>query len=454
MEYLRRLKSAAQAAGSTFMAAIGRPTSEIGTRATPENEAKYLSRVMWVDPELRQTIMDVRKMDRDDGRVKRVHAKTAMDTVRGGLVMTIADEDTKVRDEWEAFERRLQLRNVQKLKNDARLFVMQGNLPMQWVFDAEMNVVEAVAMPAETIYPDVEASGRFKDPARAFVQLDVMTGSKLAEFARYRMSMGRLDPDNYDDMGSLGRPFLDSIRRVWKQLTMTEDDLVLRRRTRAPLRLAHVLEGANEPTLEDYRKRVEKDRFEITTDYYLNKKGGVTAVQGDSNLGEIGDVAHLLDTFFAGGPLPKALLGYTEGMQRDILEDLKRTYYDEVDVIQDTLAWVYDEGFRIHLLFRGINPDAVDYELKFAQRRTETPQQTVDRCLKLQVLGIPPAMVWEELGYNPLYVAERRAQAEKDADLYPGGVGGDRPPGTASPKVSVTPGNGRKGESATDVSVR
>lgn len=455
MDIFRRIVSAARAAGSMFAAQVGQTNnSEIGSRATPENVQKYMSRVMWVDPELRQTILDIRDMDRRDGRVKRVHAKTAMDAVRGGLVMTIGEDNKRVSEEWDAFERRLQLSNAQKLKNDARLFVMQGNLPLQWVFDQEMNVVEAVSMPAETIYADVDPSGRFKDPAKAFVQLDVLTGTKLADFARYRMTLGRLDPDNFDDMGSMGRPFLDSIRKTWKQLTMTEDDLVLRRRVRAPLRLSHVLEGASVEALEDYRKRVENDRFEITTDYYQSKKGAVTAIQGDSTLGEIKDVAHLLDTFFAGGPLPRALLGYTDGMQRDILEDLKRTYYDEVDLIQDTLAWVYDEGFRIHLLFRGINPDSVDYELKFAQRRTETPQQTTDRCLKWQVLGIPKSMIWEELGLDPQYVQERRDAEGMMDDLYPGTSATLPGGGAPQPRVSVTPGNGRKGESATDVTVR
>lgn len=454
MDYLARLSTAARAAGSIFMEKL-RPSSEIGKRTTPENEVKYLHRAMWVDPDLRQAILDMRKMDREDGRVKRIHGKTAMDTIRGGLVLTVSGKSKTIAKEWESFERRLQLCNVQKLKSDARLLLMQGNLPLQWVFDQAMNVSEAVAMPAETIVADVVATGRFKDPAKAYYQLDVMTGSKIAEFALYRLTLARLDPDSFDDMGAMGRPFLDASRTCWKKLTMTEEDLVIRRRARAHLRLSHILEGAKEPELDKYRARVEKDRFEITTDYFATKKGGVTAIQGDTTLGEIKDVVHLLETFFAGSPLPKALLGYTEGLNRDILEDLKRTYYDEVDVIQDTLAGLYEMGWRIHLLFRGINPDAEDYELKFAQRRTETPQQTTDRALKLQVLGIPAGMVWEELGYDPSYVKKRREDEGLSADPYPD-PGADIPPGVppARSGVKVTPGNGRKGESATDVTVR
>ncbi|MGE0358665.1 MAG: hypothetical protein AB7P08_17315 [Burkholderiales bacterium] len=456
MDFLAKLMGAAGAAKVTFLERLRGPTSEIGKRTTAENEVKYLHRAMWVDPELRETILDVRRMDRLDHRVKRVHAKTAMDVVKGGIVITVAEQNDVLRREWDTFKARLQLDNPQKLKSDARLLLMQGNLPLQWVYDANWNVVEAVAMPAETIMPDVDGSGRFKDPAKAYFQLDAYTGLKVAEFALFRLSLARLDPDNFDDLGCMGRPFLDAARTCWKKLTMTEEDLVIRRRSRAHLRLAHTLEGAKQTELDAYQAKVEKDRFEITTDYYLNKKGGVQAIQGDAALGEIADVVHLLDTFFAGSPFPKQLLGYAGNTARDVLEDLKRTYYDEVDSIQDTLTWAYDSGFRLHLLFKGMNPDELDYEVKFAERRTETPQQTTDRALKLQALGLPMGLVWEELGLDPQYVLERLIAEKKSKDPYPGGEEGDDvQEGIERPgKISVTPGNARKGESATDITLR
>lgn len=224
---------------------------------------------------------------------------------------------------------------------------------------------------------------------------------------------------------------------------MTDTDLVVRRRHRAPLRLSHVLEGANDIELRAYQDRVEANSDLITTDFYLNKKGSVTAVQGDATLGDIGDVTYLLDSFFAGTPLPKGMMGYTDGMARDILEDLKRDYFDEVDQLQDMLALVYEFGFRLQLLLRGINPDAEAFSITFAERRTETLSQTTDRALKLKALGLPPSMVWEELGYNAAAVEARRQSDAKHYDPYP------EP--NAPPAVKVTPGNGRKGDSATDI---
>jgi hypothetical protein len=423
--------------------------SEVGRRPTPEDQIKYLYRLMWVDPDLRQAVLDMREMDRLDGRVKRIHNRVARDTIKGGLVMQIAEGKEQLGRMWDEFQRRLQLNRVEKLKSDARGLVMEGNLPMQWVLDKESNVVSCVRMPSETILPNVDQSGLFKDVRRAYVQYDVLTGTELASFPLWQLFMARFDPDNFDDMGSLGRPFLDACRTPWKKLAMTEEDLVIRRRTRAPLRLAHVLKGATPEDVDKYRAQVEKDQFEgATTDYYMNRDGAISAIQGDSNLDQVSDIVHLLDTFFAGSPLPKGMMGYTDGMARDILEDLKRDYYDEIDVIQDTLSFAYEQGFRLHLLLKGVNPDEHDFTITFAERRTETPNQTADRGLKLQALGLPQGMVWEELGYDPSYVRKRREWEAKNYDPYPK-PDAIRQPG--APSVKITPGNGRKGESGTSI---
>lgn len=437
------------AAGSSISVHDGSNSanSEQGKRPTPENSTKYMHRLMWVDPDVRQSILDIREMDHLDGRVKRIHARIARDAVKGGLVLTQINESPSIRREWNEFVARLQLDNPQKLKSDARGLAMEGNLPLQWVLDQRLQVVSAVRMPSETILPNVGEDGRFKNLEEAYFQIDAMTGSKLAAFPLWQMTLARLDPDSFDDMGALGRPFLDANRSVWRKLRMTEEDLVIRRRHRAPLRLAHVLEGATADDLDTYRAAVEAEKGQITTDFYLNKKGGVSAVQGDASLGEIGDVVHLLDTFFSGSPFPKGLMGYTDGMARDILEDLKRDYYEEVDSFQDTLAFSYTMGFRLHLLIKGIVLDPKDGAIGFAERKTETPNQTTDRMLKWQALGFPSDMIFEEMGKNPQDVRERIDAARQRSDPYPGSPD---LPGTP-PNVKITPGNARKGESGTSI---
>jgi len=415
---------------------------------------RQMANAMFVDYDRRALVALMREMDLKDGRVKQVHGRTASDVIRGGLVMQTTSK--VIADEWEGFEARLQLNNWEKLKSDARGLVMEGNLPLQLVLGDTTDVAACVRMPSDTIVPITDMGGRFKDPARAFEQRDVMTGGVQAAFAAWQLGMGRLDPDNWDDLGSMGRPMLDGCASVWRKLMMTEEDLVIRRRVRAPLRLAHVLEGADEGALLAYRQSTEGEKGEITTDFYLNRKGGVQAIQGDATLGDIGDVAHLLSTFFAGSPAPKAMFGYTDGVARDVLEDMKRTYYDTVDSLQDAQGGVYAFAFRIHLLFKGINPGPSDFYLRFAKRRTETANQVADLALKWMALGLPDEFIHSEMGLDPEDIRKMKIKQANSTDPYPNPlkIGPDGLPlaSSAGNKVSVTPGNAPKGESATNVS--
>lgn len=425
-------------------------SSESGTRLRPEDRYRDLYRQFYVDPQLHATIIDIRAMDRMDGRTKMIHSRVARDTIKGGLVMKLAKPNQRVSAAWESFARRTQLNRHEKLKSDARGLVMEGNLPLQVVLDQANNVCGLVRMPTETIVPNVDRSGQFKDATQAYIQHDLVTGEPAATFALWQLHLVRFDPDNFDDMGSLGRPFLDANRTTWQKLRMTEEDLVIRRRVRAPLRLAHVLEGASETEMQTYEGKVLNKQSEITTDYFMNKKGAVNPIQGDSNLDQVGDIALLLDCFFSGSPMPKGLAGYTEGLNRDILEDLTRAYYDEIDVLQDTLSYGYEQAFRLDLLLKGINPDDADFCIEYAERRTETPNQAADRALKLQALGIPQDMIYEELGYDPAYVLERKKNADNALDPYPDDV----TPEPQVPQVKITPGNGRKGNSGTSITHR
>lgn len=439
------------------------PGSERGMRSTPEAAATRLYRMMWVDPQLRASILQIRNMDRLDGRVKRIHARTSRAAAKGGLSLNASGQPKRLQREWDDFVRRLHLDRREKLESDLRGLMMEGNLPMQWVLDPERSqVVGCARMPAETLVPLVGPQGTFIDPANAYEQYDLVAGLVIARFGLWQLTMARLTPDNYDDFGSLGRPYLDATRPIWQKLTMTEEDSVIRRRMRAPLRMSHVLEGATEPEVQTYRAQVEKDQADGSyRDYYLNRKGAVTALQGDANLDQMADVVHLLDTFFAGAPAPKGLFGYTEGLSRDILADLQQDFFDELDALQDNAAWVYESGFRLHLLLRGLNPDAYEFWVEFAERRTDTPNQRADLALKHQALGLPREMVWKAAGIDVAAANRAIEQQAREEGPYPED-GLDTPPqpgeqplsARGTPRVAVTPGNQRKGESATTISTR
>ena len=219
-----------------------------------------------------------------------------------------------------------------------------------------------------------------------------------------------------------------------------------------------MLEGATDEDLQEYRDRLEQDRKSgiDASDFYLNRRGGVTAIGGDANLDQIADVSHLLDTFFAGAPAPKGLFGYVGDLSRDILEDLKRDYFEEIDALQDTLSTAYETGFRLDQLLAGNNPDSMEFRIKFAERRTETPNQAADRALKYQALGgASMDTVLRTAGLDPQRELEQREQEADDIDPYPDpqniSAPATDPTRPKSGVVSITPGNARKGDSATSI---
>ena len=418
-----------------------------GRIATPENSIKHLYNQMHVDPDLRQAILHLRYMDKTDGRIKQIHKRMARDVTKGGLMLKWkGTRDKRIIKTWQQFCQRVQLNNRLKLFSDARGAAMEGNLPIQWVLNDDRHVCGGIRMPSETIIPRVDENGRFKDMSQAYKQVDPLTWRELARFSRWQLTMVRLEPDNFDDMGCLGRPYLDASRTIWQKLTMTEEDLVIRRRHRAPQKLAHILEGYSETEMKAYEENVNNNAGQIQTDFFMNKKGAVNAIQGDANLDQIADVAYLLDTFFSGSPAPKGLFGYVEDLSRDVLEDLKSDYFQEIDGLQDMISEAYREGFCLELLLQGINPDAYEFSIEFAERNTETRNQRADRALKYQAMGMPKEIVWEVSGEDPARVKAKLEEEGDNHDPYP------ESSSNKTPKVSITPNNAPKHESATSIS--
>ncbi len=426
--------------------------TERGLRSTPENQIAYLARRMWVDPTLRAAVLDLREMDRTDPRVKKIHARMSRTAIKGGLLLKTSSSNRTLIRRWDDFSRRLQLNRREKLESDARGLVMEGNLPLQWVINAQNRVAAGIRMPSETIVPQVDISGVFEDVRKAYAQHDLLSGKVLATFALWQLSLARLTPDNFDDWGSMGRPYLDASRGIWLKLTMTEEDLVIRRKTRAQQRKVHNLKNVSDEFFDVYKASVENDIYDQTADYVIKGEGEVKALQGDANLDQIADVAHLLDTFFSGSPAPKGLFGYPGDLSRDVLEDLKRDYYDEIDSMQDIQAYAYQLGFRLDLLLQGVNPDSEDFEVVFKERRTDTPNQRADLALKYQALGMSKETVIEVAGQDTAVEARRLENERKNRSPYPSMSQPAEP--ARAPRVAVTPGNARKGESATTISTR
>jgi hypothetical protein len=448
MESLRKTVGVAlkNAANILLPGEMPRSTSEMGIRTTPENYWRHLT-TQQVDYDVVSSILDIRRMHRRDPRVRKIHDRIAKELIKGGLRIRTSSANIQLKQHWHDFERRLNLHRREKLESDARGFVMEGNLPIQWVLDMDRKqVVESVRMPTETIIPLVDQTGKFIDPRQAYRQTN--QGIETAIFALWQLNLARLAPENYDDFGCLGRPLLDSSREHWQKLNKCENSLVTRRISRAHLRLLHNFSNSKKEDIAKYREEIERDIDNIRTDYYT-QNATVTPIQGDASLSDTGDIVYLLETFFAASILPKGLL-YPTGVARDILEQLKNEFYEELDSLQDIIAFIYEQGFRLDLLLKGVNPDAKEFSIIFAERRTDSRNLNADLALKYQAIGIPKNMLWETVGFDDSEVREEIKAEQASADPYPNPNQIAMP----HPQVNITPGNAPLGESATTITTR
>lgn len=429
--------------------------SEVGYRTRLTDRVNRMYAEMAVNLEIRQTIQDIRLMDKQDPRVRRIHTRTARSAVKGGLILETGAGNEALKKRWHTFAKRLGLDQRAKLESDFRGLMMEGNLPLQMVVSQDGSrpqVIGAVRMPSETIVPKTGTDGRITNPSAAYEQIDWPGNKVIASFALWQLKMVRLAPDNYDDWGCLGRPYIDAGRTLWKQLTMTETDLVVRRRTRAAQRMHHNIPGMEKKDLQEYQKGIEQDQAEGNwKDYYTNRKeAAVNPVGGDANLDQIKDIVLLLDAFHTSAPAPKGLFGYVDDIPRDILEDLKRDMAEELESMQELVAEAYQKAFELDLLLAGINPLATEFEIKFKEPHAMTMNQRADLALKRQAVGASRDTVWRTAGLDPDREQANRKKEADELDPYPDNVAG--PASGTRPRVSITPGNERKGDSGTSIS--
>lgn len=177
-----------------------------------------------------------------------------------------------------------------------------------------------------------------------------------------------------------GRSFIEPARKIFKQLTLMEDAMLLHRIMRAPEKRTFFINVGNIPpkdvdqfmqkTIDNIKKTPYVDpktgdynlRFNIQNmleDFYIPVRGGDTSTRIDTTKGldydGISDVEYLRDKMFAALKVPKAYFGYEGDLQgkatlaaEDIrfartVERIQRIVESELTKI--ALIHLYSQGF-------------------------------------------------------------------------------------------------------------
>ena len=258
-----------------------------------------------------------------------------------------------------------------------------------------------------------------------FQQISPSVGINTGEeviFDNYEMAHFRLLSDfNYLPYG---RSYLEPGRKIWKQMTLMEDAMLIHRIVRAPEKRTFFVNVGNIPPneVETYMQRminkmkktpyVDPNTGEynlkfnmqnILEDFYIPVRGGDATTRIETTKGldyaAIEDVTYLRDKLFSALKVPKAYLGYEadlEGKATLAAEDIR--FARTVERIQKILVSELTKIALVHLYSQGYDGSALtNFELSlttpsiiYDQERTALLKEKVDLASQMMETKLMP----------------------------------------------------------------
>jgi len=189
-----------------------------------------------------------------------------------------------------------------------------------------------------------------------------------------------------------GKSMLESARKVWKQLTLMEDAMMIHRIMRAPEKRVFKVDIGNIPPneVDNFMQRIINKMKKIpvidqatgeynlrynvesvTEDYYLPVRGGdsgtnVETLPGLTNDNAIDDIEYLKNKMMAALKVPKAFLGYDESIGSKATlaaEDVR--FARTIERLQKILVSELTKIGIVHLYTQGFDDsDLIDFTLE------------------------------------------------------------------------------------------
>jgi hypothetical protein len=203
-----------------------------------------------------------------------------------------------------------------------------------------------------------------------------------------------------------GSSVLESARRIWRQLILVEDAMLVYRVVRSPERRVFYVDVGNVPPEEigTYMEQVQStlkkaqvvdkntgrvdlryNPLSVDEDYYLPVRGSesgtkIDTLAGGANATAIEDVEYIQKKLFAALKIPKAYLGYDEGLGAKATlsqEDIR--FSRTIARIQRTVISELNKMAIIHLYCNGFEgEDLLDFTLQLSNPSTIAQQQKLE----------------------------------------------------------------------------
>ncbi len=262
-----------------------------------------------------------------------------------------------------------------------------------------------------------------------------------------------------------GSSVLEAARRIWRQLILIEDAMLVYRVIRAPERRVFYIDVGNVPPeevanyLEQAKTSLKRNQIvdrdtgkvdlrynplSVDEDYFLPVRGGesgtkIDTLAGGQNAAAIEDVQYIQKKLFAALKIPKAYLGYDEeiGAKATLAQEDIR-FSRTISRIQKTVLAELNKLAMIHLYSHGYEgEDLVDFELKLSNPSSIAQQQKLELIrARFEIAGSAPEglvsrsyirkqileMTEEQI---ESMIEERIADTDEDKAVEAGSGGGD-----------------------------
>jgi len=223
------------------------------------------------------------------------------------------------------------------------------------------------------------------------------------EYDNYEMAHFRL----YSDTNYLpyGKSMIENARRLWKQITLMEDAMMIHRIMRAPEKRIFKIDIGNIPPQEvdNYMQKIinkikktpfvdqntgdynlKYNMMNITEDFFMPVRGGDSGTSIETLNGlqyaAIEDLDYLKNKMFAALKIPKAFLGYDEnvtGKATLAAEDVR--FARTVERIQRVMISELTQVAMVHLIANGFKGmDITDFQLELTNPSTIYEQEKIN----------------------------------------------------------------------------
>ena len=203
-----------------------------------------------------------------------------------------------------------------------------------------------------------------------------------------------------------GSSVLEGARRIWRQLILIEDAMLVYRVVRSPDRRVFYIDVGNVPPeevgnyLEQAKTALKRNQIidrtsgrvdlrynpmSVDEDYYLPVRGSesgtkIDTLAGGTNAAAIEDVQYIQKKLFSALKIPKAYLGYDEdiGAKATLAQEDIR-FSRTISRIQKTIIAELNKIAMIHLYINGYDSeDLIDFELRLSNPSSIAQQQKLE----------------------------------------------------------------------------